>query len=119
MSTLCQRTFVEQLRISYKPTDHKIRGPEISFTLLGVANIKFHPVDTNARGESKADIAMTLSFYVHDENDLFGEILLGRDYMESREDKGRTGLPTYKETKKINPGENTLIGKNLHHTYCQ
>ena len=56
---------VEQLRISYKPTDHKIRGHEISFTPLGVTNIKFHPVDTNARGESKADIAVTLSFYVH------------------------------------------------------
>jgi hypothetical protein len=107
---------VEQLKISYQPTRDKVRGHAISFTPLGVAKIKFHPVEINARGEAKADIPITLSFYVHDENDLFGEILLGSDYMESREERGRTGLPTYKETKKMNPGVSTLLRNILRHT---
>ena len=110
---------VEQLRISYKPTGDKVRGHAISFTPLGVTKIKFHPVEINARGEAKADIPVTLSFYVHDENDLFGEILLGSDYMESREDRGRIGLPTYKETKKMNPGRSTLLRNFSRHTNCQ
>jgi hypothetical protein len=110
---------VEQLKISYKPTDDKVRGHAISFTPLGVAQIKFHPIEINARGEAKAGIPITLSFYVHDENDLFGEILLGSDYIESREDRGRIGLPTYKETKKMNPGRSTLLRNISRHTNCQ
>lgn len=101
------KDFLEQkLNMEYRPTDVIIRGHENSFRPLGVVKIEFHPVDINSRGVCEADLPLTLSFYVHDENDLFGQILLGREYMRTRADK--IGLPTYKEILKLSPGTYVL-----------
>jgi hypothetical protein len=98
------KDFLEKkLKMSYSPTNDRIRGHKTSFAPIGVVDLEFHPFDTNDRGVLQIDVATTRSFYVHDENDLFGQILLGREYMESRQDK--IGLPTHKVTKKMTPGK--------------
>jgi hypothetical protein len=97
------KEFLQQkLNMTYQSTDVEIRGHEHTIRPLGIVKIEFHPVDTNKHGECEIDLPMTLSFYVHDESDLFGQILLGREYMKGRADK--IGLPTYKETLKLSPG---------------
>jgi hypothetical protein len=91
----------EKLNMTYRSTDDKIRGHETGFTPLSTVKIEFNHVDTNERGESEVDLPITLSFYVRNENDLFGQILLGLEYMRSR--KHKIGLPTHKDMTKLNP----------------